>query len=463
MAGKKARGEMTRLSDDSHDHRYFVITPRIVWAFCRTPYDYALWAVIKDIASEWGECKLQTSDLATLAMMSDGQVQDSREYLMAVGLLRGRLYREPHYHNPVWHLTVPDLWVQNVEWSTQFLKINARLLFKAQQKAAVKKLWNRYKLIKTDRKARQQWHYDEETVPDATAILTNLGLFDLYEKTDSPGESDSGLKTDSPDERARQPGESPRQPGGRARQPGGRARQPGERKKNHKKNGWIDEWMNDPICKFLHDLPGYNPANLDNDRTIIVEQHYSLEALEYLWEDVKAEGDNPIGLLLYRCGQGLHSPRFLDLLAERNDHAARNEQPVARLPADALSAHSDDQPLPPSALPIPDETLTQRKAQIWQAALGEMRLQVSKATYDVWIAPAQLVSVDGTWRIALPHLDQRDWWATKLQSTIRRILTGLTGQPCEPEFITYADVARPALSSVATATVAPQSTEVSSH
>jgi hypothetical protein len=440
MRRKQIDGEVNRISDESNDHRYFVMTPRIVWAFSRTPYDYTLWTIVKDIAyNNDGVCTMQTDDLAILAMMSKGQAQDSREYLMAVGLLAGKLYREKHYVNPIWHLSIPDLWRPNVEWSTQFASLKARVRFKAEQKEAVKKAWNKYRQVKADRKAKGQWEYDAEIMPIEENIFTNLGLPEPYHKTGSPGEpiqqTEIKKKMGSPGERQRPPGEPDRLPGERLRTPDGRQRAPGETKKNHRMDGEkVDEWMNDPICKFLLELPGYNPSNLQQNRQAIVAQSYSVEALQYLWDDCQ-DGDNPIGLLLYRVGQGMQSPAFLDVLAERKRQAARNEQTVQTREEIPVTVEV--------TLPAPDASLEQRggtgnlsRNQVWQAAKGEIQVQMNKASYKTMVESAQLVSVNGTWIIALPNDYQRDWWENRFKSTIRRILTGITGEVCEPEFVT---------------------------
>ena len=105
-----------RLSDDSGDKKYFVISPQIVWALCQDPYEYTLWSVVKMVAGDAGECFLTTGDLASLSMMSTGKVSTCRKRLLEIGLLKGSLHKDPNYPQPVWHLSIPDLWSQNVSW-----------------------------------------------------------------------------------------------------------------------------------------------------------------------------------------------------------------------------------------------------------------------------------------------------------------------------------------------------------
>lgn len=126
MLGK---GYEHRIKDESNDRKYFIITPRIVKAFSRNPYDLALWDTVKDIAGENGECFLNTSQLAALSGMSSGKASDSRKYWIELGFLKGEIRKDPGYPQPVWHITVPDLWQKNIEWCEKHPKINDRIAF----------------------------------------------------------------------------------------------------------------------------------------------------------------------------------------------------------------------------------------------------------------------------------------------------------------------------------------------
>lgn len=119
-----------RITDESNDHKYFIITPRIIQAYARGPHDLALWHAVKDVAGEAGECYLSTSDLAVLCDMSAGQVSKSRAYWLKTGFLKGSLRRDPGYPQPVWHLSVPDVWGKNVKWCEEHPRISDRLAHK---------------------------------------------------------------------------------------------------------------------------------------------------------------------------------------------------------------------------------------------------------------------------------------------------------------------------------------------
>lgn len=127
-----------KINDASKDKEYFTITPQLVWALSRTPHDLALWNVIKMVAGDDSECILSTPDLATLAMMSTGKVSDCRKYLLEAGLLSGELRKDPGYPQPVWHLTIPDLWLANAEWRQEIGdKLKDRIEYKRQQKESL--------------------------------------------------------------------------------------------------------------------------------------------------------------------------------------------------------------------------------------------------------------------------------------------------------------------------------------
>lgn len=124
-----------QLTDKSGDKKYFVITPQLVLNRCRTPYDLALWTVVKMIAGDDGECFICTEDLATLSMMSMGKVSECRQYLIECGLLDGEIRKDPSYPQPVWRLRIPDLWAENVAWRQNHDMLLDRVILKERQKA----------------------------------------------------------------------------------------------------------------------------------------------------------------------------------------------------------------------------------------------------------------------------------------------------------------------------------------
>ncbi len=73
--------------------------------------------------------------------------------------------------------------------------------------------------------------------------------------------------------------------------------------------------------------------------------------------------------------------------------------------------------------------------QIWQAALGELQLQMTKATFNTWVKNTSVVSYeDGTFIIGVQNAYVKDWLENRLLTTIKRTLIGLVGHTVEVKF-----------------------------
>jgi chromosomal replication initiator protein len=73
--------------------------------------------------------------------------------------------------------------------------------------------------------------------------------------------------------------------------------------------------------------------------------------------------------------------------------------------------------------------------QAWQAALGQLQMEMNKATYDTWVRDARFLSYDnGTFVIGVANGYARDWLEDRLTGLSRKILTGIWGQPTEVRF-----------------------------
>ncbi len=75
--------------------------------------------------------------------------------------------------------------------------------------------------------------------------------------------------------------------------------------------------------------------------------------------------------------------------------------------------------------------------RIWQAALGELQLQMTKATFDTWVRNTRLVSgQDDLFVIGAQNEFARDWLENRLLTTVERTLVGIVGHPVEVRFVT---------------------------
>jgi len=74
--------------------------------------------------------------------------------------------------------------------------------------------------------------------------------------------------------------------------------------------------------------------------------------------------------------------------------------------------------------------------EIWQATLGELQLQMTKATFDTWLKNTSLISYeDGTFIVGVRNPYAKEWLENRLLSTIKRALTGIVGRSVEIKFV----------------------------
>ncbi len=74
--------------------------------------------------------------------------------------------------------------------------------------------------------------------------------------------------------------------------------------------------------------------------------------------------------------------------------------------------------------------------QAWQAALGQLQLEMPKAAFDTWVRDAELISVtDGDFQIGVHNAYARDWLDSRLKSTITKLLNGTMNRPVDITFV----------------------------
>jgi len=76
--------------------------------------------------------------------------------------------------------------------------------------------------------------------------------------------------------------------------------------------------------------------------------------------------------------------------------------------------------------------------QAWEAALGQLQMEMPKAAFDTWVRDAQLISYeDGKFTIGVFNAYARDWLESRLSSTLTRLLTGIMNGAIEVHFIVW--------------------------
>jgi chromosomal replication initiator protein len=74
--------------------------------------------------------------------------------------------------------------------------------------------------------------------------------------------------------------------------------------------------------------------------------------------------------------------------------------------------------------------------QAWQATIGQLQMEMPKATFDTWVRDARFIEEDsGKYIIGLQNAYARDWVESRLTSTISRILAGILNYPAHLDFI----------------------------
>ena len=105
--------------------------------------------------------------------------------------------------------------------------------------------------------------------------------------------------------------------------------------------------------------------------------------------------------------------------------------------------------------------------QAWQAALGQLEMEMSKAAFDTWVRDAELLAYeDGSFMIGVQNAYARDWLHSRLSSKVTRMLTGMMNRTVEVRFVVWqnsVDRAEPGEQISAPAQSMPRLTSVSSN
>jgi chromosomal replication initiator protein len=76
--------------------------------------------------------------------------------------------------------------------------------------------------------------------------------------------------------------------------------------------------------------------------------------------------------------------------------------------------------------------------QSWQAALGQLQVEMPRATFDTWVRDAELLAYeDGTFIIGVQNAYARDWLEGRLLADAKRILGGSMGRTVEVRFVVW--------------------------
>src|SRR5688500_19239334 len=84
------------------------------------------------------------------------------------------------------------------------------------------------------------------------------------------------------------------------------------------------------------------------------------------------------------------------------------------------------------------ERLAMQPEQVWQAALGQLQLEMPKTTFDTWVRGTSLLThEDGSYVIGVNNAYAKDWLENRLRATIKRTLSGIVGRTVEVRFVVW--------------------------
>ena len=82
--------------------------------------------------------------------------------------------------------------------------------------------------------------------------------------------------------------------------------------------------------------------------------------------------------------------------------------------------------------------------QAWQAALGQLQMEMPKAAFDTWVRDTEFISYeDGSFIIGVQNAYARDWLHSRLSSTVTRLLTGIMNRTVEVRFTVWQNQLKP--------------------
>jgi len=76
--------------------------------------------------------------------------------------------------------------------------------------------------------------------------------------------------------------------------------------------------------------------------------------------------------------------------------------------------------------------------QSWQAALGQLQMEMPRATFDTWVRDTELLACeDGTYILGVQNAYARDWLESRLTGSVKRVLSGVVGRTVEVRFVVW--------------------------
>lgn len=108
----------------------------------------------------------------------------------------------------------------------------------------------------------------------------------------------------------------------------------------------------------------------------------------------------------------------------------------------------------------------------WQATLGQLQLEMSKASFDTWVRSAEFLNYDEEKQlveIGVKNAYAKDWIEDRLSAKMKRLLTGMIGNPVEIKVRVWSAAAPPPaapqveVTSTAAPSASPENSNINSR
>lgn len=74
----------------------------------------------------------------------------------------------------------------------------------------------------------------------------------------------------------------------------------------------------------------------------------------------------------------------------------------------------------------------------WQMALGQLQLDMPKASFDTWVKDTEFISFEnGLLTVGVANAYASEWLSSRLTSTVSRFLAGILNQPVTVQFAVH--------------------------
>ncbi len=138
----------------------------------------------------------------------------------------------------------------------------------------------------------------------------------------------------------------------------------------------------------------------------------------------------------------------LDDIPSRPDEILPVEMQATASEDDAESPNDADDSCAPSQYSLTLEGVSLSSANdVWYATLGELQLQMTRATFDFWVRPTRVLGWENGHDGSAPTLVVRahspyakEWLEARLNASVQRVATGIVGRAVEIRYVAPEEV-----------------------